>query len=175
VGRPGRLVALVIAGVACGPLACPAMAQLADNNGFFAHIDGRWMWLGGDRISNTLVTDQRMTSGPGGQLMIGYKIADTWDVSLAGDVQTMITSVTQLQGGMLKTDLNHQHVDLEAGYSQGWWRVNVGVRVVHYLQTAVYNVPTFAGYDHGKCTELARRPASAPGSAWGRNGRWSAG
>jgi hypothetical protein len=106
------------------------------------------MWLGGDRISNALVTDQRMTSGPGGQLMIGYKIADVWDISLAGDVQTMITSVTQLQGGMLKTDLNHQHVDLEAGYSQGgWWRVNAGVRVMHYLQTAVYNVPAFSGYD----------------------------
>jgi hypothetical protein len=73
-------------------------AQVPYNNGFFAHIDGRWTWLGGDRPENALVTDKRTTSGPGGQLMIGYKIADTWDVSLAGDVQAMITSVTQLLG-----------------------------------------------------------------------------
>ncbi|HLM11057.1 MAG TPA: OmpA family protein [Reyranella sp.] len=142
--RAGRFVALVVAGVAIGS---SCFAQVPHNNGFFAHIDGRWMWLGGDRPENALVTDQRMTSGPGGQLMIGYKIADTWDVSLAGDVQTMITSVTQLLGGMLKTDTNHQHVDLEIGYSQGWWRVNGGVRAVHYLMSAGYNTPFFAGYD----------------------------
>jgi outer membrane protein OmpA-like peptidoglycan-associated protein len=147
------------------------MAQLADNNGFFAHIDGRWMWLGGDRISNTLVTDQRMTSGPGGQLMIGYKVADTWDVSLAGDVQTMITSVTQLQGGMLKTDLNHQHVDLEAGYSQGWWRLNAGVRVVHYLQTAVYNVPAFSGYDQREMYGIG--PKAGFGARIGLGPQWA--
>jgi hypothetical protein len=144
VRRAGGLVALVMAGVAIGS---SCVAQVPYNNGFFAHIDGRWMWLGGDRVQNALVTDQRMTSGPGGQLMVGYKIADTWDVSLAGDVQTMITSVTQLWGGMLKTDTNHQHVDLEIGYSQGWWRVNGGVRAGHYLQTAGYNTPVFAGYD----------------------------
>jgi outer membrane protein OmpA-like peptidoglycan-associated protein len=141
-------MALVVAALAIGPTAIStATAQVPDNNGFFAHIDGRWMWLGGDRIANALVTDQRMTSGPGGQLMIGYKIADSWDVSLAGDVQTMITSVTQLQGGMLRTDTNHQHVDLEVGYSERWWRINGGVRAMHYLQTAGYNVPAFTGYD----------------------------
>ena len=133
-----------MAGVAIGS---SCFAQVPYNNGFFAHIDGRWMWLGGDRVENALVTDQRMTSGPGGQLMVGYKIADTWDVSLAGDVQTMITSLTQLWGGMLKTDTNHQHVDLEVGYSQGWWRVNGGLRAVHYLMNAGYNTPFFAGYD----------------------------
>lgn len=142
--RAGRFVALVTAGVAIGS---SCFAQVPYNNSFFAHIDGRWMWLGGDRAQNALVTDQRMTSGPGGQLMVGYKIADTWDVSLAGDVQTMITSATQLWGGMLKTDTNHQHVDLEVGYSEGWWRLNAGVRVMHYLQTAAYNTPAFAGYD----------------------------
>ena len=108
--RAGRFVALVVAGVAIGS---SCFARVPYNNGFFAPIDGRWMWLGGDRPENALVTDQRMTSGPGGQLMIGYKIADSWDVSLAGDVQTMITSVTQLLGGMLKIDTNRQHVDLE--------------------------------------------------------------
>ena len=124
-----------------------SLAKAPDTNGFFAHIDGSGMWRGGERAQNALVTDQRMTNGPGGQLMVGYKIADRWDVSLAGDVQTMITTVTQLWGGMLKTDTNHQHVDLEVGYSESWWRLNAGVRAVHYLQKAAYNTAVFAGYD----------------------------
>ena len=64
--RAGRFVALVVAGVAIGS---SCFAQVPYNTGFFAHIDGRWMWLGGDRPENALVTDQRMTSGPGGQTM----------------------------------------------------------------------------------------------------------
>ena len=59
-GRPGRLVALVIAGVACGPLACPAMAQLADNNGFFAQTRGRYR--APYQFSNEVVQEFRVSS-----------------------------------------------------------------------------------------------------------------
>ena len=31
--------------------ALPASAQVPERQGFFGNIDGRWMWLGGDRIS----------------------------------------------------------------------------------------------------------------------------
>ena len=44
----GRLIAF--AGL-LGALAAPASAQVPDQQGFFGNIDGRWMWLGGDRIS----------------------------------------------------------------------------------------------------------------------------
>jgi hypothetical protein len=44
-----RLIAL--AGLVGAP-AIPALAQVPEQQGFFGNIDGRWMWLGGDRISS---------------------------------------------------------------------------------------------------------------------------
>ena len=66
-------------------LAGPVSAQVPDGQGFFGNIDGRWMWLGGDRISAAGGTAP-VTSGPGGQMLIGYKLDPRWDVALAGDV-----------------------------------------------------------------------------------------
>jgi len=59
VRRIGRLVVLALAAITTGAAALSsAMAQVPENNGFLAHIDGRWRWLGGDRIANALVTER---------------------------------------------------------------------------------------------------------------------
>jgi hypothetical protein len=121
-------------------------AQVPERIGFFGNIDGRWMWLGGDRIS-TGGAVAPSTSGPGGQLMLGYKLDDRWDVALAGDVQGLLTELTKFRNGTLSVDTNHQHFDLEAGYSSDYWRLNAGLRGIRYMQNAGYNVPGFAGYD----------------------------
>jgi hypothetical protein len=79
---------------------------------------------------------------------------------------------------MLKADTNHQHVDLEIGYSQGWWRVNGGVRAVHYLMSAGHNTPFFAGYDQREMYGLGPKigagallPFSEPWSLIGQRRR----
>lgn len=141
--RIGKLVAL--AGV-IGALASSAAAQVPDQQGFFGNIDGRWMWLGGDRISAQGGTAP-VTNGPGGQMLIGYKLTPHWDVALAGDVQGLLTTLTQFRNGTLSVDTNHQHFDLEAGYSNDWWRLNAGLRGIHYRQGATYSGPGFGGYD----------------------------
>ena len=166
--RTGRLVALA---VALMTMSSPGQAQVPEQRGFFGHIDGRWMWLGGDRIETAQVTDARITSGPGGQMLLGYKITDNWDVALAGDIQSLITQVTQLRGGTLTTDTNHQHVDLEVGYSERWWRVNFGLRGIHFLQTAAYNVPGFAGYDQRDMYGIG--PKLGLGARWELNPSWA--
>ena len=139
----GKLVAL--AGL-IGALAAPASAQVPDQQGFFGNIDGRWMWLGGDRISTQGGTAP-VTNGPGGQMLIGYKLDPHWDVALAGDVQGLLSHLTQFRNGTLSVDTNHQHFDLEAGYSNQWWRVNAGLRGIHYRQGAAYSIPGSAGSD----------------------------
>lgn len=139
----GRLIAL--AGLVAA-LSAPAVAQVPEQQGFFGNIDGRWMWLGGDRISSSAGTAP-VTNGPGGQMLIGYKLDPRWDVALAGDVQGLLSTLTQFRNGTLSVDTNHQHFDLEAGYSTAWWRVNAGLRGIHYRQGAVYNIPGFAGAD----------------------------
>ena len=141
--RIGKLVALAAAIVA---MAAPARAQIPEQRGFFGHIDGRWMWLGGDKISSSAATAP-ITDGPGGQMLIGFKFDPHWDVALAGDVQGLLGHLTKFQNGTLSVDTNHQHFDLELGYSSGWWRVNAGLRGIHYKQGATYNIPGFAGYD----------------------------
>ena len=121
----GLLVALLSLGGA-------AHAQVPERIGMFGHIDGRWMWLGGERIETAQISEQRVTNGPGGQALVGYKLSPEWDVALAGDVQGMLTQITQLRGGTLSTDANHQHFDLEVGYSGDWWRLNGGLRGLRF-------------------------------------------
>jgi outer membrane protein OmpA-like peptidoglycan-associated protein len=143
VGRIAKLVALAAATVA---IAAPAHGQVPEQQGFFGNIDGRWMWLGGDRVSVPGASAD-ITNGPGGQMLIGYKLDPFWDVSLAGDVQGLLSHLTKLQNGTLSVDTNHQHFDLELGYSNKWWRVDGGLRGIHYRQGATYSVPPLAGFD----------------------------
>ncbi len=124
-----------------------AHAQVPEQRGFFGAIDGRWMWLGGDRIDNNFGGAAPTTNGPGGQLMMGFKFDGNWDVALAGGVQQMITEVTKIRGGTLSLDTNHQHVDLEVGYSQDNWRFNAGLRGLHYMMGVNYNSLPASGYD----------------------------
>lgn len=158
------LVALLVA------TAGAAHAQVPEEVGFFGNIDGRWMWLGGDRI----VTTQGGAShgnGPGGQMLIGYKIDPRWDVALAGDVQGMIGELTKLRNGTLSVDTNHQHIDLEVGYSHGWWRLNAGLRGIHYNQIAGYNFPGFAGYDQREMYGIG--PKVGIGARWAFTDSWA--
>lgn len=141
--RIARFIAL--AGLLTATCA-PAQAQVPERQGFFGNIDGRWMWLGGDRISSTSGAAP-VTNGPGGQMLIGYKLDLHWDVALAGDVQGLLSTLTQFRNGTLSVDTNHQHFDLEVGYSQEWWRVNAGLRGIHYRQGAAYSIPGSAGAD----------------------------
>ena len=134
-------------GLALALCGTPANAQVPEQRGFFGAIDGRWMWLGGDRIDTSLGSSSQTTNGPGGQLLIGFKFNPRWDIALAGGVQQMITEVTKIRGGTLSIDTNRQHVDLEVGYSQDNWRVNAGLRGLHYLSGVTYNAPGFSGYD----------------------------
>ena len=113
-GRVAKLVALI--GLIAG-IVPTARAQVPDQQGFFGNIDGRWMWLGGDRIvAGNAASD--VTNGPGGQIMIGYKIDPFWDVALAGSVQGLLSHLTKFQNGTISVDTNHQHFDLELGYSR---------------------------------------------------------
>ena len=164
--RAAKVAALVALFVA---VAGAAQAQVPEEVGFFGNIDGRWMWLGGDRI----VTTQGGAShgnGPGGQMLIGYKIDPRWDVALAGDVQGMIGELTKLRNGTLSVDTNHQHIDLEVGYSHGWWRLNAGLRGIHYNQIAGYNFPGFAGYDQREMYGIG--PKVGVGARWALTESW---
>jgi hypothetical protein len=138
-----KLVALVLLAAS---IAAPARAQVPEQQGFFGNIDGRWMWLGGDHVT-IAGASAAVTDGPGGQMLIGFKFDPHWDAALAGDVQGLLTNLTKLQNGTLSVDTRHQHFDLEAGYSDGWWRVNAGLRGIHYLQIASYVTPPVTGYD----------------------------
>jgi len=141
-----RRVATLLALAGLAAIALPARAQVPEQQGFFGNIDGRWMWLGGDRIvAGNAASD--VTNGPGGQIMIGYKIDPYWDVALAGDVQGLLSHLTKFQNGTLSVDTNHQHFDLELGFSRDWWRLNGGLRGIHYRQLASYSIPPVAGFD----------------------------
>jgi hypothetical protein len=144
-----RARAVLSALLAVGSMAwaTAAQAQVPDRYGFFGHIDGRWMWLGGDQIKTWQGAAAPSTSGPGGQALLGFKMSAHWDIALAGDIQSLIAEVTKFRNGTLSVDTRHQHVDLELGYSEDWWRVSFGLRGIHYNQGAMYNVPGFAGYD----------------------------
>jgi outer membrane protein OmpA-like peptidoglycan-associated protein len=143
VRRFARLAA--IAGLIAA-IAAPARAQVPEQQGFFGNIDGRWMWLGGDRI-NVGGAASDVTNGPGGQIMIGYKIDPYWDAALAGDVQGLLSHLTKFQNGTISVDTNHQHFDLEFGYSRDWWRLNAGLRGIHYKQGATYSITPLSGFD----------------------------
>jgi outer membrane protein OmpA-like peptidoglycan-associated protein len=127
--------------------ATTAVAQVPGEHGFFGSIDGRWMWLGGTPTSSQGSTTQT-GNGPGGQFMLGYKLSPEWDVALAGDVQGLMTELTKQQNGAQSVDVTHQHYDLETGYSQDWWRVNAGLRGIHYTQIGFFDTNSFAGYDN---------------------------
>ncbi len=135
----------VLAGLVAA-IAAPARAQVPEQQGFFGNIDGRWMWLGGNRVTIGGAASD-VTNGPGGQMLIGYKLDPYWDVALAGDVQGLLSHLTKFQNGTLSVDTNHQHFDLELGYSRDWWRVNGGLRGIHYRQGATYSVAPLAGFD----------------------------
>ena len=142
-----KLIALAIPlAILAAAIAAPARAQVPEQQGFFGNIDGRWMWLGGDKVS-VAGASAAVTNGPGGQMLIGYKFDPHWDAALAGDVQGLLTTLTKLQNGTLSVDTNHQHFDLEVGYSDGWWRVNGGLRGIHYKQAASYSIPPASGFD----------------------------
>jgi len=142
-----RIVAKLIAlAVLIASIAAPARAQVPEQQGFFGNIDGRWMWLGGDKVSIPGASAD-VTNGPGGQMLIGYKLDRYWDVALAGDVQGLLSHLTKLQNGTLSVDTNHQHFDLELGYSNGWWRVDGGLRGIHYRQGATYAIAPLTGFD----------------------------
>lgn len=142
-GRIAKFVAL--AGLIAA-ITAPARAQVPGQQGFFGNIDGRWMWLGGNSVSVPGAAAD-VTNGPGGQMLIGYKFDSTWDVALAGDVQGLLSHLTKLQNGTLSVDTNHQHFDLELGYSRDWWRLNGGLRGIHYRQGATYSITPVAGFD----------------------------
>jgi outer membrane protein OmpA-like peptidoglycan-associated protein len=139
-------------------------AQVPERIGFFGSIDGRWMWLGGDRISTTDGSIAPTTSGPAGQVMLGYKLDQTWDVALAGDVQGLMTELTKFRNGTLSVDTNHQHFDLELGFSNDTWRLNAGLRGIHFKEGATYNVPGFAGYDQREIFGIG--PKVGIGARW---------
>jgi len=142
-----RIVAKLIAlAILAASIATPARAQVPEQQGFFGNIDGRWMWLGGDKVSVPGASAD-VTNGPGGQMLIGYKLDPSWDVALAGDVQGLLSHLTKLQNGTLSVDTNHQHFDLELGYSDGWWRVSGGLRGIHYRQGATYAIAPVSGFD----------------------------
>ena len=142
-----RIAAKLIAlAVLIASIAAPARAQVPEQQGFFGNIDGRWMWLGGDKVSIPGAAAD-VTNGPGGQMLIGYKLDPHWDAALAGDVQGLLSHLTKLQNGTLSVDTNHQHFDLELGYSTGWWRVDGGLRGIHYRQGATYAIAPVTGFD----------------------------
>jgi hypothetical protein len=66
--------------------------------------------------------------------MLGYKVDSHWDLALAGDIQQLFTEVTRFRGGTLAIDTTDQHVDLEVGYSEDRWRLDGGLRGIHYLR-----------------------------------------
>ena len=139
-------VALLVAGTAA-LFAAPVAAQVPSQQGFFGAVDGRWMWLGGDRIESSLGSGTNATNGPGGQVLVGYRFDGRWDVALAGGVQQMLSELTQFRNGRLSVDTNRQHVDLEIGYSTGDWRYSFGLRGVHHLQSVSYNAVPAVGID----------------------------
>jgi outer membrane protein OmpA-like peptidoglycan-associated protein len=146
-------------------------AQVPDRYGFFGHIDGRWMWLGGDQIKTWQGAPAPSTNGPGGQMLLGFKMSAYWDMALAGDIQSLINEVTKFRNGTLSVDTRHQHVDLEFGYSENWWRVNFGLRGIHYNQGARYNVPGFAGYDQREMYGIG--PKVGAGTRLGLSDNWA--
>ena len=148
-----------------------AEAQVPDRQGFFGSIDGRWIWLGGDPLATSQGSTAQTGNGPGGQLMLGYKISTNWDIALAGDVQGLMTQVTKMQNGVITVDGNHQHFDLEAGYSDGWWRVNAGLRGIHYNQTIGYNFVNFGGSDTREIYGIG--PKIGAGARWGVSDNWA--
>ncbi|MBV8393299.1 MAG: OmpA family protein [Alphaproteobacteria bacterium] len=161
-------LAFVANGVA---LSGAALAQVPGDQGFFGNIDGRWMWLGGNPYATSQTGPTQTTgSGPGGQMMIGFKFDPHWDAALVGDVQGLLTQLTKLQNGTMSVDTNHQHFDLELGYSNDWWRLNAGLRGIHYIEAIAYNVPGFAGNDMREMYGIG--PKIGAGALWPISQTW---
>ena len=157
--RKSRVAFLATMALAVG--GATAHAQIPEQHGFFGAIDGRWMWLGGDRIDNSFGGAAPTTNGPGGQLLMGYKFDGHWDMALAGGVQQMITEVTKIRGGTLSLDTNHQHIDLEVGYSQDNWRLNAGLRGLRYKMGVNYNSLPASGYDQREMSGIGPKAGIA--------------
>jgi outer membrane protein OmpA-like peptidoglycan-associated protein len=168
---PARLACLAASAAVFGLCGVSARAQVPDRQGFFGSIDGRWMWLGGDPVQTSQGSTSQGGNGPGGQMMLGYKISTNWDVALAGDVQGLMSQLTKMQNGVITIDTTHQHFDLEAGYSDGWWRVNAGLRGIHYNQTIAYNLVNFGGYDTREIYGIG--PKIGAGARWGVSENWA--
>lgn len=167
----------IIAALATGLMvvSSAAVAQVPEKIGFFGALDGRWMWLSGDRFKPDPNATSQTTSGPGGQLMLGYKFAPNWDMAVAGDIQPLLTEVTQTRAGTLTTDTTRQHVDIELGYSQDWWRLNGGLRGYHFLQREnYYFLPNGGAYDQREIFAVAPRSARVRVGQYRKTGRWSA-
>lgn len=166
--RIGKLVAWAGALAAA---ASTASAQVPGTRGFFGSIDGRWMWLGGDPVVTSQGSAAQAANGPGGQMMLGYRVSPNWDFALAGDVQGLMSELTKLRNGTLQVDTNHQHFDLEVGYSDRWWRINAGLRGIHYNEVVAYNVIGFAGYDEREMYGIG--PKLGAGARWEISENWA--
>lgn len=166
-----RTLAATVAAAVFGLCGGPAWAQVPGQQGFFGSLDGHWMWLGGDPVQTSQGSTSQSGNGPGGQMMLGYKISTNWDIALAGDVQGLMTQLTKMQNGVITIDTTHQHFDLEAGFSDGWWRVNAGLRGIHYTQTIAYNLVNFGGYDTREIYGIG--PKIGAGARWGVSDNWS--
>ena len=104
--------------------------------------------------------------------MIGYKFAPNWDMAVAGDIQPLFTEVTQTRAGTLTTDTTHQHIDIEVGYSQDWWRLNAGLRGYHFFQRAnYYFLPNGTAYDQREIFALG--PKIGAGARWPVSNDWA--
>lgn len=167
--RIGRLASLL--GVLFVMASSTALAQVPGEQGFFGSIDGRWMWLGGDPVVTAQGTSGQTANAPSGQMMLGYKVSPHWDFALSGDVQGLMTQLTKFQNGTLSVDNNHQHFNLEAGYSDTWWRVNAGLRGIHYQETIGYNFVGFSGYDYREIYGIG--PKIGAGARWGLSDNWA--
>ena len=166
-----RIARLAVLACLLTLLPSPTEAQVPDRHGFFGSIDGRWMWLGGDPVVTSQGSAAQTGNGPGGQLMLGYKISTKWDIALAGDVQGLLAQLTKMQNGIITVDGSHQHFDLEAGYSDRWWRVNAGLRGIHYYQIIGYNFVNFAGSDSRDIYGIG--PKIGAGARWGVSDNWA--
>src|SRR5476649_995079 len=82
-----------------------------------------------------------------------------------------MTQLTKMQNGVITVDGSHQHFDLEAGYSENWWRVNAGLRGIHYYQIVGYNFINFAGSDSRDIYGIG--PKIGAGARWGVSDNWA--
>jgi outer membrane protein OmpA-like peptidoglycan-associated protein len=157
-----------------------ARAQMYSSGpGVYLSLEGRYLMTKGDRISlypgawttaptATANANTRLDKGWGGKAMLGYRFNNNWDVGFgfaAGWMKgkkghatgTVVTSfdgmaVSYYGTGEIKTKLNYQVADFEAGYNwtmggNSTLRLFGGIRFAHFNQTtkgsAFYGTATF--------------------------------